>query len=157
MFFPLVLTLPSELALIKGPGRLSPTFSLPSPEPHTGPHVSLRLKAHSERSALLCNMTTCCRFAFMLCLRSPYMHKSTAEKRLWPGTNMLRVYRVFVHLVLTCPLKTHAHCLAHAGPFLYKQEQAVSLLLLFPCFLQPSCPPVILDRNTSETINHKVI
>lgn len=104
VFFPLKLTLPSELVLIKGPGR-----------EQTFPHLQFTVSRASHRTAhlpknkstfrstLLCNTSTCCHIAFMLCLHSPYMHKSTAEKTLYHSTSMLRGY-----LSIWCPLETHA-------------------------------------------------
>lgn len=140
----------SSKALVEN--RVSPTFSLLSPEPHTGPHVSLRIKAHSGRLTPLCNTTTCGHFAFTLCLRSPYMHKSTAEKDFGQVRSSQGICPSGTHMPAENPC---SHCLA--VPFLYKQEQAVSMLLLLPRSLQPFCPPVILDRSTLEIINHRVI
>lgn len=82
------------------------------------------------------------------------MQKSTTEKdigQVHPCEEFPRICPSGTHMPAEIPC---SHCLA--GPFLYKQEEAVAILL-FPCSLQPLCPLVISDRSTWEILNHRVI
>lgn len=136
VFFPLKLTLPSELVLIKGPGReqtfphLQFTVSRAS---HRTAHL-LRIKAHSGQlscvtPALAATLPLCSVYTAHTCI-------NPQQKKHFPLPQYIHVKRVFVHLVPTG--NPCSNCLVNAGSSLCKQEQAVSMLL-FPCPLEPFC------------------